>query len=287
MKKENYDYLHGKIVRVVSGNQFMCVCQLKDGRYLKIFQPAIIQIFKGLNSDLESKIKDIDKLNIIPEIITPNSLVYMNNYFIGYTMPAARGISLVDYEHRKTNLEQLDLSRYTKEYSKLESIIKKANQRNIFFPDLLTCDNIFIDNNNYQFIDFDGIQIGDYQVLQMCNLLGDDEQYTIPKYMYKEGLFSANLDKKSLLYYFYLCVFNLNLNKVNNTNPIDGSIITLDYIFDLLGIKNINLMNATNLAINDQENDNIYLDDIVNELAFEYDLKRIDSNKGIKKLVKK
>lgn len=289
MKKVYFEEIEDKVVKLISNNQFSVVYLLKDGRFFKMFNPIFIKLLKNNGSDIERKILDAKKIDNVPEIIIPESIVYDKNYFLGYTILPAKGISFVEDEDNKSKEERCNLYRYALEQVKLENVVKRANNEGIVFPDLLTCDNIFISDLGYQFIDYDGIKIGNIPVLQLSTMLGDDEQYEIPKYMDNNSLYNSNLDKKSLLFLYYLSAFNINLNMVGVTNPYDGKIITLDDVFNIIGLKNYDLMQATYLAVNDKVNDNIYLDSIPYQIADEYDLTIVGSTPDgdLKKLIKK
>ena len=289
MKKVYFKEIENKVVKLISSNQFSTVYLLKDGRFFKMFNPIIVKLLKNNGSDIERKILDAKKIDNVPEIIIPDSIVYDKNYFLGYTILPAKGISFVEDEDNKSKEERCNLYRYALEQVKLENIIKRANNEGIVFPDLLTCDNIFISDSGYQFIDYDGIQIGNIPVLQLSTMLGDDEQYEIPKYMDNNGLYNSNIDKKSLLLLYYLSAFNINLNMVGIINPYDGKRITLDDVFNIIGLKNYDLMQATYLAVNDKLNDNIYLDSIPYQIADEYNLTIVGSTPDgdLKRLIKK
>ena len=289
MKKIQIDDIKNKVIKQVSGNDYSLVYLLSDGRYFKMFNPLFLKVLKVNGSDIERKVLEAKVIENVEEILIPDSIVYGNNYFLGYTIPAALGINSNEYDDRKSLLDRTNLYKYADEHIELEKVIRRANKEGIVFPDLLTCDNMFINNGNYQFIDYDGIQIGNFPVFQLSTSLGDDKQYTIPKYMNKNGLFTDNLDKKSLIMLYYLTTFNVNLNMVGVTNPYDGKKITLDDVFNIIGLKNYDLMQATYLAVNDKKNDNIYLDSIPYQIAEEYDLVILDSTPDgdLKKLIKK
>lgn len=290
MKKLMYKGIKGQITSCVSINDFTQVYTLSNGKYLKLFHPMLLEMHRQNGSDMEKKVMSADKLNIIPEIIKPDAGIYYDGLFVGYTMPAARGIDSTMYEARKSIQEKLNLKRYASEFCKLEDAIKRANKKGIAFPDLLTCENMFIDNGKYQFIDFDGIQIDGYKVLQMSSLLGSDSQYFTPKYINNNNFFNSNLDKKSLVILYYLTVFNVNLNSIGKYNPMIRRLVTLDDMFAAAGITDDDFKQATFLAMCDKENDNVYIGDLVNKIADENTLRVIATDKSgllMRKLVRK
>lgn len=289
MRKDEYKIVKSQIKKIISLNEYIIVFLLNDGRYFKMFNPLYTQVLLNNGSDIENKILNAKKIENVPEIIIPDSIVYLDNEFMGYTISPACGLNFVEFEDKKTLNEKCDLYKYADEQVKLENVIKRANKEHIVFPDLLTCDNIFISDSGYQFIDYDGIQIGNIPVLQLSTMLGDDEQYEIPKYMDNNELYNSNLDKKSLLFLYYLSAFNINLNMVGIINPYDGKRITFDDVFNIIGLKNYDLMQATYLAVNDKDKDNIYLDNIPYQIAEEYNMTILDrtSSGDIKKLIRK
>lgn len=289
MRKDEYKIVKSQIKKIISLNEYIIVFLLNDGRYFKMFNPLYTQVLLNNGSDIENKILSAKKIENVPEIIIPDSIVYLDNEFMGYTISPACGLNFVEFEDKKTLNEKCDLYKYADEQVKLENVIKRANKEHIVFPDLLTCDNIFISDSGYQFIDYDGIQIGNIPVLQLSTMLGDDEQYEIPKYMDNNELYNSNLDKKSLLFLYYLSAFNINLNMVGIINPYDGKRITFDDVFNIIGLKNYDLMQATYLAVNDKDKDNIYLDNIPYQIAEEYNMTILDrtSSGDIKKLIRK
>lgn len=290
MKKLMYKEIKGQITSCVSLNEFTQVYTLSNGKYLKLFHPMLLEMHRLNESDMEKKVMNADKLNIIPEIIKPDAGIYYDGLFVGYTMPKAPGIDSTMYEDRKSIQEKLNLKRYASEFCKLEDAIKRANKKGIAFPDLLTCENTFIDNGKYQFIDFDGIQIDGYKVLQMSSLLGNDSQYFTPKYINNREFFNANLDKKSLVILYYLTVFNVNLNMIGKYNPYERRLVTIDDMFEAAGINDDDFKQATFLAMCDKENDNVYIGDLVNKIADENTLRVIATDKSgllMRKLVRK
>ena len=290
MKKLMYKEIKGQITSCVSLNEFTQVYTLSNGKYLKLFHPRLLAMHRLNESDMEKKVMNADKLDIIPEIIKPDAGIYYDGLFVGYTMPKARGIDSTMYENRKSIQEKLDLIRYASEFCKLEDAIKRANKKGIAFPDLLTCENMFIDNGKYQFIDFDGIQIGDYKVLQMSSLLGSDSQYFTQKYIDNKEFFNANLDKKSLIILYYLTVFNVNLNMIGKYNSMIRRLVTIDDMFEAAGITDNDFKQATYLAMCDKKNDNVYIGDLIKKMADENNLRVTATDKSglcMRKLIRK
>ena len=56
-----------------------------------------------------------------------------------------------------------DLFMYADIHTKLENIVRSTDD--IVYPDICTCDNIYVDSSNgnkIQLIDYDGLQVGIY-----------------------------------------------------------------------------------------------------------------------------
>lgn len=222
----------------LSSNEHSQIYMLDDGSILKIFTPMVLMAYKMTGISLEHKIISATAFKNVPEIIVPNLAVYDNNFnFVGYTMNRANGIDYNTYDDQLTMLERTDLMKYAHLYSRLEDIVRRGNAEGVVFPDLCTCDNIFIDScGNVQMIDYDGLQVREYRSPLLSNTLGNHQQYMTHKYNYK-GLFTSNLDKKSLIMLYFLTTFNIDLNKIGTYNPFDRNLITLDDIFNIINLE--------------------------------------------------
>lgn len=257
------------IVKTESG----IVIKLKDGSIIKIFDPNVINMLKFIKIDIEKKILDAKPIPHSLEIITPTSIVYdKNGNFTGYTMPHAKGTNYNDIDDRRTIEEREDLQGYGIIHSRIENILKRNT--NIVFPDICTCDNIFIDQNgNIQLIDYDGMQINGHRSPSISTSLGNSiEIMRNPKYCDKSMLYTKELDKRSSIILYFLTAFNINLNNVGIFNPITGKNITLDDIFEAINLEDPELCHKVwKLFQDNQPND--YLGDTVFDIAEKYDLK--------------
>ncbi len=180
----------------------------------------------------------------VEEILIPLSSVYEHQIFVGYTIPKAKGKELSTYNHSANSRQFVNLKKYTKDYLRLENVVKRANKQGIVFPDFLTLENIFIDIwGHYQFIDYEGIQIKNNFVMAISNGLGDDSLYENSKYKSSEFLYTDNLDKKSLIYYYFIKTLSLDLSRV------DGKQITLDAIFSRINLTDYDFMQKIWIAM--------------------------------------
>lgn len=264
------------------------VYELENGSILKVFSPLVLNLYKSCDIQLERKIIESKPIINVPEIIVPEEAVYENQEFLGYTSKKAEGIDYNTYDDFLTLKDRCNLKQYADEYSKLESIIKRGNKENIVFPDLCSCDNIFIDDKgNMSLIDYDGLQIDNFITPILSSSLGDQDQYFCPKY-YDGKIFTSELDKKSLIVLYFLNTFNVDITKVGSRNPITGEIVTLDDIFELINLDNCDIQNKVWKCLQDKY-ENEFLEDDVYDIAYDYNMVAFPTaNKTyLKKLIKK
>ncbi len=261
-----------KIIGKLFNSETSQIFKLDNGSILKIYKPLILMIYKMMGMSLECKIMQAKPIKNVPEIIVPEIGVYdENNCFVGSIMKSAKGIDYNTYDDNLLITERCNLKKYANMHTKLESIVKRGNNEGIVFPDLCTCDNIYIDSyGNIQLIDYDGLQIGKFKAPTMSTSLGDSDQYLIPKYC-KNGLFTPNLDKKSLIILYFLLTFNIDLNKIGIINPRDGKQITLEDIFDVINLQDNDIKHKVWKCFQPNvEND--FLGSDVHRIADEYDM---------------
>ena len=286
MEKKNYEELD--ITDLICKTDKAYIFQLRNGDILKIFHSFILELYKQSNLKLEEKIISAKPIKTVPEIIVPNMAIYSNDEFVGYALKKADGMNYNDYDDTLPQKEFSNLKRYAKEYEKLEDIIKRGNKEKIVFPDFCTCDNIFIDKKgNFSLIDYDGLQIGDFITPVLSSSLGNQEQYNCCKYQ-KNNLFTPELDKKSLITLYFLSAFNIDINKAGTLNPITREIVTLDDIFEMIGLDDYDVQNKVWKLFQDNKQ-NEFLGEDVFRIAENYDLLAIPiaKNTYIKRLIKK
>ncbi len=222
------------------------------------------------------------------EIIKPIFVVFDSRGFTGYTMNTAKGKSLEDIEKEASPYELADIQRYRCIYYKLKSIIKKVGDK-IVFPNLLDLRNIYIDDlGNISLLCFDDMQIGNMQGhmdsdIEEC--YGPDEECT--KYR-DNGLFTKELDIRSLIFLYFLLVFNFNLNYFSGL-PSDKRKREIQSVMLAHGVDNPKIVEKIdNLFRDDISNE--YIDEFVDDLTMNYNLYYyydLNLKKGNKKLVLK
>ena len=286
-KRVLQDYELKNAVKIADGS-YTLIIRLKNGDILKIFEPSILEASKIIGSDVEKKVLAAKPLKKSPEILIPKAAYYdKNGNFIGYTIPEAKGINYNDYQDSFTITERLDLKKYAKDHSKIESVVRRNSD--IVFPDLCTCDNIFIDSKgNIQFIDYDGLQIGEYNANSISTTLGNPLQYIESKKYYQNSRFTKELDKRSSIFLYFITAFNIDLSKVGQINPFTGKRVTIEDIFTSLDFHDQDICHKIWKLFQENE-DNEYLGDDVFRIAEEYKLKIVGKTKDtfLKQLIKK
>lgn len=270
MIKSDVRKYSGKLKKKLHTGQISEIYLLSDGRIFKFFNPNLIEFFKKINCDIEKKVVDSFGLKINSKIKRPLEVIYLDGKFCGYIMDRARGISFNEFDSRASLNDRGNLERYALIHSNLEQIVKGESK--IVFPDLLTCDNIYIDENlGIELIDYDGFQVGNNPTVAISTSLGDqDKLMTMPKYYNpKTRLFTKELDIKSLVHLYFLDVFNIDLNKVGQVSPFTGEKVTFDEIFELINLDDYDVMNKVWKVFQDGYK-NEYLGEDVFDIANTY-----------------
>lgn len=289
MNKTTINSLNLKGAKTLANTGISRVILLSNGFVLKLFDPMILNLFKLSGDDIEAKILDAKPIAGSPEILTPTSAVYSENgLFVGYIMPRAKGINYNERDDKLTIKQREDLATYARIHSKLEQILIK--NPNIVFPDICTCENIFIsDKEQIQLIDYDGLQVGKYRTSSLSTSVGTINEYVDnSKYMTKDNLFTKELDKKSSIILYFLSAFNIDLGRVGNAYLPNGKLITLDDVFSCINLDDQDVCHKVWKLFQDNES-NDFLEEDVLRIADTYDLHVLAENNGqcIKKLTRK
>ena len=250
----------------------------KDNTVFKKFSLKYLISLLDDEYDIEEKVLNASGLVNTPEVLIPSSAVYDNGNFIGYTMPFFDGTSIYDIDFYDGNII------FDCFYLKLENIIK--NSENIVFPDLISCGNILVNDDSICLIDFDGLQISDYASSVMCSSLGDCRLYNNTKY-FNHGLFTKELDIKSLIYLYFDLKFDCGLWNLNLIKSYDDCFNKLEEMFNYHNIYNNDLFEKV-LRLYDDSKPNVYLNDTIDSIFNNYDIDYdLYSYSGVKKLVRK
>ena len=261
---------------------------LPDDSIYKEFKGNLLHENRHRVKYLRDKLKYADSMP--EELIMPTRAVYdTNSHLVGYTMNKVNGINIEKLEEAKSPFDKTDLTMYRDMYYKLKDIIVKSGD-NVVFPNLLDTRNIFIDRNgNMSLICFDDMQIDDiegyYGSDTECNYGGPELR---SKKYYNNGLFTKNMDIRSLIYIYFLLVFNFNLNYFSpyDEDELNEKITNVFYTF---GIDDSEIVSQVeNLFSTEAPNE--YIDDFVDYITDEcmlyyfYDFR---INKPMKRLVLK
>lgn len=286
----NKRVITGELIRksiVLDDKGISAVYRLRDGSILKVFDQKYLGAMKLIGVDFEKKILDAKRIPNAKEILIPTAAAYMKDRFVGYTLPQAKGINYNEFDDRLTLADRMSLEGYAKRHHNIESVLVRATD--VIFPDLGTCDNIFFDEKlNPQFIDYDGLQVGEHQSHVMSLALGRQEQYYTPKY-WNGKLFNKNLDKRSSIFLYFVSAFNVNLATVGRINPYTGEMVTVDTIFEAINLDDPDVCHKVWKLFQENE-DNEFLRDDVFRIAEKYDMRVVARRKDglcVKKLIKK
>lgn len=275
--------------RCLEKNPFSEVFETKDGYIVKFISRIIIEAYKHLGCSLEKKIYYADDIIGMEELYKPTSAVYAKDGFCGFMMLKNNGINLNDYDDTLTLQQRSDLNVYVNIFKQLENIVKKGHsqKKKIIFPDLATCDNIFVDKNlKISLIDFDGLQIGNQISSSFSSNLGNDEDYYIPKYM-NGDFFTEEIDKTSLAILYFLSAFNVDLKKVGKVNPFTGRLVTIEDIFETIGLDDQAFMDKIRAILSETQTGDFIGEDI-ERIAQKYSMRTAELPDGrfIKKLTR-
>ncbi len=266
------------------------IYRLNDGRLLKLASPDFLDACRTLGTSYELKITN-GLARKIPEIVSPITAVYHKDFCLGYTMEEIPGQNLTLYDKELSLSARADLDNYFALYSKIENIVKKANETGIILPDLCTTENIYLlPNGEIRFIDYDGMQFGpDDKTIVMSTVLGDIIKY-IKSLKFHDGTchFNSELDKTSLTILLFLIVFNVDLTKVGKYDPYTKTKVTIKDVFNMLGINDEIFMNkvAANISLNKK---GTYLADELYKIIQNYNMYAFPYGEEvyIKKLIRK
>jgi hypothetical protein len=147
----------------------------------------------------------------IEGVVMPEDIIYSNGKFVGYTMERINGENDSKHEKKLDFKTKRDLYRIAKKYLKLEKIVREAPE-GVVFPNLLDRSCLLIDkNDDIHIANYDKIQIGNHSSYgsssNLGNFTGEFSKYN------KDGIYSKELDIRSLTIYYFLLALGANLGK--------------------------------------------------------------------------
>jgi len=275
IKKRDIRSYSNKIKMQLNRGLVSSVYLLKDGRILKIFNEGYLSLLKQIEFDMEKKIKLSFQYEMDSRIKRPEEIIYKNGMFCGYVMGRAKGVTFNQYEEKLTINERSNLYKYATLHNNLEKVVKDLD--GIVIPDLITCDNIFVDKNlGIELIDVDGFQIGDTPSPVISTSLGDSDKITSSKKYFDQNtrLFTKQLDIKSLIHLYFLDTFNVDLNKIGYMSPFTGRPITFNDLFEVINLDDWDVMDRV-WKVFQENKQNEYLGDLVFDIAENYTMEVI------------
>ena len=250
IKKINKNILE-KATLICKGSGFMKTYDLNNGNILKLLKERNERnlsqhvYFYDFKDCLEEKLK-IAKYIYSDNIVLPNAIYVSDNDFVGYSIPKIKmkTISeLIEEEH-------FNIDFISKCFDVLSYEVREANKEGIVFPDLGNISNVLMDKKTFEmkFIDYDGLQIGDYESFSISSLMnkGTDLIFKDKKYMNKRTtLFTTDFDKATLLTLYLYFITGKNIVDLPNTiYEMKNSIPRLnEEKFNLL-LKELKLLNS-------------------------------------------
>ena len=264
MEKVELTNINFKKIKILKKSPISKVFLLDEKEVVKVYNSSYL---KGINRRraLERKIQASSTIKL-KELVLPKKIILINGNFAGYTMDYIKGESYLDIAIAP--YRNLDL--INKEYLEIEKIIKKFHKEGIIVPDLLNLTNIIVTEDGLRFIDYDGMQIRDNKASSVSKILKKDIRHSSTiKYCNHLGLYTEELDKKSLLTLYILITFN---NLINDINMDNNRFEKIDKLLEELNISQEDkLKEIINKAYNPRSDiKNEYLEEAVKEIGKKY-----------------
>ena len=264
MEKVELTNINFKKIKILKKSPISKVFLLDEKEVVKVYNSSYL---KGINRRraLERKIQASSTIKL-KELVLPKKIVLINGNFAGYTMEYIKGESYLDIAIAP--YRNLDL--INKEYLEIEKIIKKFHKEGIIVPDLLNLTNIIVTEEGLRFIDYDGMQIRDNKASSVSKILKKDIRHSSTiKYCNHLGLYTEELDKKSLLILYILITFN---NLINDINMDNNRFEKIDKLLEKLNISQEDKLKEIIDKAYNPRNDikNEYLEEAVKEIGNKY-----------------
>lgn len=259
------------------------IIKLSNGNLLKILSDQLLKMISNTGYHLETRLNEVENLTDFTSFSWPTIMLEDGGVVKGYVMPFICGVDFTDYYENV-----FDLISYANIHSQIENNIKDGNNVGIVFPDLCTTENIRItEDGKVFFIDYDGLQIKQMPVVSFSNFLGTPREVLTEKYYdYKSKLFTKELDIKSSIFLYFVDVFKINLAAVNRINPYTGKPVTLDDVFSIIHLDDVDVQQKV-WKLFQPSIPNEFLGDALYNLAEKYKLVLPYPNAPTKMLIKK
>ena len=264
MERVELTNINFKKIKILKKSPISKVFLLDEKEVVKVYNSSYL---KGINRRraLERKIQASSTIKL-KELVLPKKIILINGNFAGYTMEYIKGESYLDIAIAP--YRNLDL--INKEYLEIEKIIKKFHKEGIIVPDILNLTNIIVTEEGLRFIDYDGMQIRDNKASSVSKILKKDIRHSSTiKYCNHLGLYTEELDKKSLLILYILITFN---NLINDINMDNNRFEKIDKLLEELNISQEDKLKEIIDKAYNPRNDikNEYLEEAVKEIGKKY-----------------
>lgn len=233
------DYLNkNKGYEILKRCEDTTIIKLPGGDILKVLDDELLKIISNTGYDLETRLREVENLKSFINFPWPTIMLEDRDIVKAYVMSFVPGVDFTDYYE---NI--FDLFSYANIHYQIENNIRAGNNAGIVFPDLCTTENIRItDEGKVFFIDYDGLQIKQMPAVGFSNFLGTSREVLQKKYYdYKSYLFTKEIDVKSAIFLYFADVFGISLAAVNRINPMTGKIVTLDYVFSIINLDDVDI----------------------------------------------
>lgn len=257
------------------------VYRLDNNMILKLYKVNYLYLAKSVSVDIEKKILDASNMSLRSNIIKPKMAVYDGLNFRGDISVEANGVDFGTFLDGLNRKQLGDLSLFATIYNKLEEIVRLTP--NIVYPDICSYENIFIgdEGKRIELIDYEGFQINDHPSLSFSTGLGDrhilnksNKYCRTPVQNGIAPLYTKELDIRSLIFFYFRCVFNIDLRYNRD----------LEIIARNINLNNPNIMYKV-WSLFEEDVPNEWLGEDVFRIADEYNLEILSN--GSRRLVRK
>ena len=258
----NYELLQGLDSIKTDRSQ---VYFLPNGKVLKTFTNQRLDEYRIYTGhDMEVKILDSFNRDFSSNIVRPKEVVYSNHKFCGFTMDKVSGKTVDSFFDRGNLFEFANI------YHSVEEVVK--NEKDIDFIDFAQFNKLFIDSDNGKFkpyfIDYDGLQVGNYTACDFATPKIFDYMFE-PKYFRYDGYFTKEMDKKNLIYMFFLGCFDFDCRVIDECDNLEKAAYQLCMT---LGIDDDILLDKIIRSFS-YDRPNAYLGQDIFRFAYQYDIK--------------
>lgn len=243
----------------------------------------IAKRFKHLtDNEKREKTKKIllsDTYKEIEGLSLPIDILETEKGICGYLQEKREGIPFGDYCNSVD--EGVSLDEIVNYFCKLENIVKKANELEMFFPDLSTYGNVLYDQSakEVSVLDYDGSQIKGLPSGNISSFIYHFFDYfcKCDKYSSKSNdistlLYNDNIDKFTLAYRFFYYATKLKFPSFDYFKE------NLEFYLRIADISNTSFADCMRKLLN-EDIPNSYISDSILELSSEYVLTKKESGK--------